>query len=146
MKPFPHHYEVSAACAPEGEVTLSSAGVEELKSSPPQEFDGPGDRWSPELLLLAALSDCFVLSFRAMAQASRFEWRSLDCRASGTLDRVDGRMRFTSIRLAARLALAAGAREDRAQRLLERAEKGCPIGSSLAVPVELETRIEVAPG
>ncbi len=144
MKPFPHHYEVEASGAPAGEVALRSAGVPELRSSAPREFDGPGDRWSPELLLLGALCDCFLLAFRAMAQASRLEWRTLDCKASGTLDRSDGTLRFTEIRMEARLVLEPGGREDRAARLLERAEKGCPIANSLAVPVALESRIEVA--
>jgi hypothetical protein len=33
----------------------------------PREFDGRGNQWSPESLLAAALADCFVLSFRAVA-------------------------------------------------------------------------------
>ena len=55
MKPLPHHYEVRLTGGPEGYAALSSAGVPELRSAPPLDFDGPGDAWSPEYLLLAAV-------------------------------------------------------------------------------------------
>ncbi|NUM89599.1 MAG: hypothetical protein HUU37_10375 [Bdellovibrionales bacterium] len=50
MHPFPHHYSVSAVARPDGTVPLSSPGLPELPSAAPREFDGPGDRWSPETL------------------------------------------------------------------------------------------------
>jgi uncharacterized OsmC-like protein len=30
-------------------------------------FDGPGDAWSPENLLLAAVQSCFLFTFQAVA-------------------------------------------------------------------------------
>jgi hypothetical protein len=38
---------------------------------------------------MASVIDCFALTFRAIARASKFKWTRLDCRAEGTLDRVD---------------------------------------------------------
>jgi organic hydroperoxide reductase OsmC/OhrA len=58
MHPFPHHYYVSAEGNATGAVTLSSPGLATLESAPPVEFDGPGDRWSPETLLVGAIADC----------------------------------------------------------------------------------------
>ena len=141
MKPFPHHYHLEAHCSPEGPVSLNSDGVAELTSDAPIEFDGPGGLWSPESLLVAAVADCFSLSFRAMAKASKLDWNELRCSADGTLDRVDGTMRFSQIDLRATLIVPAGARLDRAQRLLERAEKSCPITNSLSTPVRLEAEV-----
>ena len=43
-------------------------GVRVIESAPPKEFDGPGDQWSPEQLLTAAVADCFVLNFRTMTR------------------------------------------------------------------------------
>ena len=48
-----------------------------MHSSAPVEFDGPGDRWSPETLLIAAIADCFILTFRAIACATRMDWQGL---------------------------------------------------------------------
>ena len=51
-------------------VARLAAGVPELRTAPPLDFDGPGDAWSPEQLLLAAVEEaCFLLTFRSVAQA-----------------------------------------------------------------------------
>jgi organic hydroperoxide reductase OsmC/OhrA len=131
MHPFPHRYVVNAAVRPDGDVPLSADGVRIIESAPPREFDGPGNQWSPEGLLTAAVADCFVLTFRAIAAASKFPWVSLESRTQGTLDRVDGRMRFTRFDTHARLQLAEGADVERAKKLLERAEATCLVANSL---------------
>ena len=53
MHPYPHLYTVQALAARDGDVTLNSTGLPALATAPPAEFDGPGDRWSPETLLAA---------------------------------------------------------------------------------------------
>jgi organic hydroperoxide reductase OsmC/OhrA len=131
MHPFPHRYVVNAAVRPDGDVPLSTAGVRIIESAPPKEFDGPGNQWSPEGLLTAAVADCFVLTFRALAAASKFPWISLESSTQGTLDRVDGRMRFTRFDTHAKLQLAEGADVERARKLLERAELTCLVANSL---------------
>jgi organic hydroperoxide reductase OsmC/OhrA len=143
MQDFPHVYHVSSSAKPEGDVTLASPGLPELASAPPVEFGGPGGRWSPETMLVAAVADCFVLSFRAVASASRVPWTSLEVSADGTLDRVERVMRFTRIDLRAALRVPAGVDEGRAQRLLERAEQICLISNSLVCPRHLEASVEV---
>lgn len=144
MHPFPHHYTVSTLARPEGTVPLSSPGLPELASAPPREFDGPGDRWSPETLLTAAVADCLVLSFRAVATASKFTWLELACTTRGTLERVEGRNRFTRFDTQATLRVPAGTDTERAQRLLEKAEQVCLISNSLSGEHHLEARVESA--
>jgi organic hydroperoxide reductase OsmC/OhrA len=143
MQDLPHHYSVSAAATPEGEVTLASQGLASLASSAPVEFGGPGGRWSPETLLVAAVADCFTLSFRAVATASKLAWTSLDVRAIGTLDKVERATRFTKIDVRAALSVPAGVDAARAQRLLERAEQICLVSNSLVCPRHLEASVVV---
>jgi peroxiredoxin-like protein len=131
MHPFPHRYTVNASIRPNGDVPLSTEGVRVIESASPKEFDGPGNQWSPEGLLTAAVADCFVLSFRAIATASRFTWHHLEARTEGTVDRVDGKMRFTRFDTHAKLHVAAGADVERAKRLLEKAEAACLVSNSL---------------
>ena len=132
MHPFPHRYVVNAAIRPVGDVPLSAEGVRIIESAPPKEFDGPGNQWSPEGLLTAAVADCFVLSFRAIAAASKFAWNSLESRTEGTLDRIDGKMRFTRFDTHAKLHVAAGVDIERAKKLLEKAEMACLVANSLS--------------
>jgi len=143
MKDLPHSYSIRAAAKPEGDVTLAAEGLAAIASAPPLEFGGPGDRWSPETLLVAAVADCFALSFRALAAASKLAWSALDVRASGTLDKVERATRFTRVDVHAALQVPAGTDAARAQRLLERAEQICFISNSLACPRHLEASVEV---
>lgn len=144
MQDLPHTYSASAKSAPEGDVALASPRLPSLASAAPTEFGGPGDRWSPETLLVAAVADCFTLSFRAVAAASRLAWLALDVNATGTLDKVERATRFTRIDVRAALRVPAGVDPARAQRLLERAEQLCFISNSLVCPRHLEASVEVA--
>ena len=144
MQPFPHHYTVSARAGPTGDVVLNGERLPKLVSASPAEFDGPGDRWSPETLLVSAVADCFVLTFRAVARLSKLSWADLTCEASGTLDRVDRVTQFTAWSVRASLEIPDEADEDRARRLLTRAEQTCLITNSLKAPCILEIEIRVA--
>jgi organic hydroperoxide reductase OsmC/OhrA len=114
-----------------------------MTSASPAEFDGPGDRWSPETLLTAAVADCLVLSFRAVARASRLPWIALYCRATGTLDRLDGVTQFTAFAVEARLRVPATTDAVSARRALEKAERICLIANSLKAAVHLTITVDV---
>jgi len=141
MQDLPHHYAVAATGEPQGDVILATEGVDDLLSAPPVEFGGPGGRWSPESLLVAAVADCFVLSFRAIARASKLPWTSLHCAVSGTLDRSDGKTRFTAFALHARLVTPPDVEADKAVRLLEKAETSCLITNSMSAATHLTTEV-----
>jgi organic hydroperoxide reductase OsmC/OhrA len=144
MQPFPHRYTVVAATSEEGDVTLEGPRLSALRSAPPVEFGGPGDRWSPETLLVAAVADCFVLTFRAIAGVSRLPWVSLSCEVAGTVDRVERVTQFTGFLVRAHLLVPEGTNVEQANRLLERAEQACLVTNSLKAAARLETEIEVA--
>lgn len=142
MLGLPHQYFVTSTATPHGHVRLNSHGLAELTSEPPREFGGEGYLWSPETLLMAAIADCFVLTFRAVAQANRLDWAHMECAAQGTLDREDGTLRFTDIHLRVSLTLANVSDMERGRMLLERAEKGCLISNSLKCPRTLEVELD----
>lgn len=141
MQELPHRYLVSANANSTGNVVLSSSGIADLESAPPVEFGGPGDHWSPETLLVAAIADCFVLSFRAVARASRFEWEALTCQVDGTLDKIDRATQFTRFDLTATLTIPPGSDAAKATQLLEKSEHVCLISNSLKAETHLEARV-----
>jgi organic hydroperoxide reductase OsmC/OhrA len=141
MKPLPHTYDVQIAGGPEGYATLAVTGLPDVRSAPPLAFDGPGDAWSPEHLLLAAVEACFLFTLRGVARASRVEFTAIEISATGTVDRRDGAVRFTEIVLRPRLTVRPGADRDRVMRVLEKSEKACLVSASLATPVRLEAEI-----
>jgi peroxiredoxin-like protein len=141
MKPFPHSYDVRVEARSETEATISANGLTSLASAPPAEFGGPGNLWSPETLLVGAVADCFILTFKAIAAAARFNWTEIHCDGSGVLDRADGSVRFTRMLLHVRLTVPAGTDKQRAQVLLKKAEKGCLIGNSLRFSPEMRHEV-----
>lgn len=145
MQDFPHHYTVVAKAGPGGDVLLESDGLATIPSAPPREFGGPGDRWSPETMLVAAVADCFVLSFRAIATASKFSWVSLKCEAEGTLSRIDRTTSFTDFVVRATLEVNQDADEAKAQRILEKAENICLITNSLSGSTHLDAVVVTVP-
>jgi peroxiredoxin-like protein len=141
MEAYPHQYNVHAGAETEGSVRIEAQGLPPLTTAPPPQFGGPGGQWSPETLLVAAAADCFILTFRAIAAASKLPWRRLECEADGVLDRSDGIVRFTELRLRARLMLPAGGDRERAKRLLEKAEAACLVTNSLKLRPTLTAEV-----
>jgi organic hydroperoxide reductase OsmC/OhrA len=141
MNPLPHYYDVILAGGPTGYAVLSTPGVPDLRAAPPVDFDGPGDAWSPEHLLLAAVQTCFLFTLRSIARASQVAFVSLDVAAAGTVDRKDGVTRFTEIVLRPRLAVAPGTDRARALHVLEKSERHCLVSASLSTPIRLEPEI-----
>ena len=144
MQALPHRYRVKGTGRITGDVELTAERLAMLRSASPAEFDGPGDRWSPETLLVGAVADCFILTFRAIANASRLSWVSLDCDVTGTLDRVDRVSLFTHFDMAAHLVVPAGVDTDQARHALEKAERNCLISSSLKAPIALDATVGIA--
>jgi peroxiredoxin-like protein len=143
MKPLPHTYEVRLAGEATGYGTLSVDGLPDLRFAAPADFDGPGDAWSPEHMLLAAVEACFLLTLRSIARASKLEFSGLTLAGEGIVDRKDGALRFTEIVLRPRLTIAPGVDRERALRILEKSEKACLISASLSTPVRMEAEIVI---
>src|ERR1700758_705286 len=109
----------------------------------PPEFGGEPGLWTPEHLLVGALSTCFVATFRAVAQASKLEFGSLELQAEGKIENLEGSFRFTKIVLRPTLTIHREEQRERTARLLEKAERICLISRSLSCTVVLDPKIVV---
>lgn len=149
MKAYPHTYSVSAQGSSVGAVPVVSQGLPAIETAPPPEFDGPGGVWSPETLLVAAIANCFILTFRGVSRAVHFDWERLEAQVDGTLERVSGSTQFTRYHTRATLTMKAGTDHAKARELLKRAEKVCLVANSLRGERTLEVQLleasEVAP-
>lgn len=141
MKPLPHAYAVHLKAGPTGYATNSSEGLPELRAAAPRDYDGPGDAWSPEHLVLVSVQTCLLLTFRALARMSQLPFVDLEVDTSGTVDKQEGVTRFTDIVLRPKLSVPPGTNKERALKVLERSEKACLVSASLATPIRLEAEV-----
>lgn len=133
----------ASACR-RGTVRLTGERLPDLASASPAEFGGPGDLWSPETLLVAAVGDCFALTFRAVAAASKLAWAMLSCSVTGTLDRVERVTQFTAFEVRVELEIAPGSDAELARRVVDKAERHCVVSNSLKASVHVVPTITIA--
>jgi organic hydroperoxide reductase OsmC/OhrA len=63
--------------------------VPAIRFSAPPEFQGEAGFWTPEHFLLAAVASCFVTTFHAIAEISRFDPAELKLTAEGTIEKAE---------------------------------------------------------
>jgi peroxiredoxin-like protein len=112
-------------------------------ATPPQFPQGIPEKWSPEHLYTAAAVSCFMTTFLAIAEFSKFTYDGLRCDAEGILDKEDGKFQMTAIRLKPVLRIAAGKDRDRGMRILEKTKAACLISNSMITDVTMEPTIDV---
>ncbi|QSR84591.1 OsmC family protein [Methylacidimicrobium sp. B4] len=146
MHPLPHRYDVVARGGPTGLLSIEAANLPTLEATAPPQFGGPGNVWSPEALLVAAVASCFILTFDTIAELSRLPWIEIACPTEGILELADGKRRFTRFFLRPTLQLPKGADAKKAEHLLHKAEEHCLITASLSSSVSLSASLEFADG
>ena len=109
----------------------------------PPEFGGEPGLWTPEHLLLAAVSTCYIATLRAVAEASKLEFLSLELSLEGTIEKQEGGFRFTRIQMRPVVTIEKAEDRERMGRLLEKAEKVCLVSRSLTAAIILEPKILV---
>jgi organic hydroperoxide reductase OsmC/OhrA len=144
VHPYPHVYSVAGHAEAVGHVQTTADGLPMLLVASPIEFDGPGNLWSPETMLCAAVADCLVLTFRAVSRQSKLDWASIDCRVEGVLERTGGISRFTHFTSNVTLVIAPTVDAALARRVVEKSEQSCLVANSLNALREVRLQIRTA--
>lgn len=126
---------------------ISAAGKHDIDGSSDRPFRGDVDRWNPEEMLLAALSQCHLLSYLHVAAAAGVIVTDYTDDAVGTMEQTaNGGGHFTSATLRPVVTVAAADMVDRAMSLHHSAAEKCFIASSVNFPVGHEPQIVVSRG
>ena len=139
MTPFPHRYTVALANR-----QLVAPPREPIAAGTPPQFGGSDRVWSPEELLVAAALECLWTTFEAYARRDGLAVADWSGTGVAILDRGPRGPVFTSIVLGVDIEVGAGD-EERARRLLEKAEQGCIIANALNVPIQVDVSITTRP-
>lgn len=126
-------------------VTLAIEGKPELLASSDKPFRGDPSRWNPEDLLLAALSECHLLSYLHACVGAGVVVVSYTDRATGTMVE-DGRGggAFTEVVLRPEVVVADESMKDAATAAHQQAHDWCFIANSVNFPLRHEPTITVA--
>jgi organic hydroperoxide reductase OsmC/OhrA len=116
---------------------LRAAGKPDILSSADRAFFGDRDRWNPEDLLVASLSECHLLSYLHAAARAGVIVTAYTDEASGTMRQEGDGGRFTEVVLRPRVTIRGGDPE-LAERLHEEAAAMCFIAASVNFPVRHE--------
>ncbi|MDO5683442.1 MAG: OsmC family protein [Propionibacteriaceae bacterium] len=122
---------------------VQADGVPDLLASADSTFHGDRDRWNPELFLLAALSECHMLSYLHVAVRHGVVVTGYQDQAHGTLRlNRDSSGEFTEAVLRPDVTLADEAQRELADGLHHEAHELCFIARS----VNFEVRVEPVRG
>jgi organic hydroperoxide reductase OsmC/OhrA len=151
-----HHYEVSLTWSGNrGTGTsgykeygrdhiVSAPGKHDIEGSADKSFFGDVDRWNPEELLIAALSQCHMLSFLHVAADAGVVVVGYTDHAFGTLTlNSEGGGRMTEVRLAPEVEVP-GPLAESLDALHHRASALCFIANSVNFPVTHNPSVRVA--
>lgn len=111
-------------------------------ATPPQFPKGMEGIWSPEHLLTAAVSSCFMTTFLAIAENSKLTFDQFSCSASGKLEQIEGKYLMTEIVLEPILTIPIDTSIEKAERILIKSEAACLISNSIKSKVTLKINIK----
>jgi uncharacterized OsmC-like protein len=146
MIQYPMSFPVSSkSSAPTTETWTSSVGNESslltsILAIPP-EFDGPGGGHSPEDLYAMALLNCFIATFKVVAEKSRFPFKSLVGHGILTVDRNESGVPWMKS-IALRFTLSGTSDPERAKRILEKTSQSCMILNSVLTEKSFEFEVK----
>jgi organic hydroperoxide reductase OsmC/OhrA len=125
---------------------VRSAGKPDIAGSADTTFRGDADRWNPEELLLAALSQCHMLSYLHVAVMNGFTVVAYEDRATCDLDvHRDGSGEITAAVLRPIVTIREPEHAEAAQHAHETASGLCFIARSVSFPVLHEPEVRIAP-
>lgn len=111
-------------------------GKPPLQASADPAFLGTPDRWNPEELLLAALSQCHMLTYLALCARAGVVVTGYTDAASGAMrEEPCNSGRFTEVVLRPEVTVAGPSMTDAARALHQQAHKACFIANSVNFPV-----------
>lgn len=140
-----HYYEVAVQWENERKGKLSSPVLHsEIEVVTPPEFPkGIVGSWSPEHLLVAAVNGCLMTTFLAIAENSKLEYRDFYSKAIGKLEVIEGKYLISEIELIPVVTIEDEQQQDRAIRILQKAEANCLISNSIKSTIIFKPSVKI---
>lgn len=112
-------------------------------ATPPEFPKGVPNIWSPEHLYAGAINSCFMTTFLSVAENSRLEFESFECKTEIKMERIEKQFLITEAIIKPVLKLVDPEKDsNRAMRVFEMSNKYCLVTNSMKTKVFMEPTIE----
>lgn len=140
-----HLYEVALNWESDRKGLVSSPALESTieVATPPEFAKGVPGVWSPEHLLVAAVNSCLMTTFLAVAENSGLTFVQFESKATGKLEKVDGKYMISEITLSPVLTIDDIAGKEKAQKVLLKSEASCLISNSVKSHIVFKPEIKI---
>lgn len=140
-----HVYNVNLKWTNDRKGTMSSPELPiSIEVATPPEFDkGMPNIWSPEHLFTASVVSCFMTTFLAIAEYSKFDFISFKCDSEGVLEKIEGKYLITKIILKPEVVISDPEKIERAKRILEKSEAACLVSNSIKSEIVLKSTVTI---
>ena len=110
--------------------------------SPPPQFGGPDQgNWTPEDMFCAAISSCFILTFKSYTKIKKLDWRHISVIAEAYLDKTDKTLSFTKVIIKPTLEVCCEGNVDPYLEALHKAEEQCLVTNSIKSDIEFIPKV-----
>lgn len=137
MSDFPHIYTTSAKGNSGQILKLQANNVPDLDVAPPPQFGGPEGYWNPEAFFSAAVSTCFILTFKAIARGMKIDWSAIEVDVDAYLSKEGAKLSFTRVDIFVSLTVPVSSNHDTYLKALKKAEESCLITNSINAQMHL---------
>jgi organic hydroperoxide reductase OsmC/OhrA len=112
--------------------------------STPPEFGGPEGEWSPEHLFLSSITSCFMSTYLSFVNKMKIENTGFECTATGQVEIVDGKYKFTYIHIYPKAFVGIEADVEKARIAMEKTKKYCLISNSVNAEIVQHPEVAIA--
>lgn len=139
---YPVHFKVQAKSQGGIQHNWTSTATEaEIKTAIPPEFSGPGGGASPEDLYALSLGNCFLATFKVIAEKSKLNYELISVEVDLAVDYDEQKkLIMKSATLSAHLSRAEN--QDRALRLLQKTPDHCMILNSVKTIIDYRFTVD----
>lgn len=141
MSAFPKTFTVEST-GPAGVSTLWINQLTGKECTPltmaiPPEFEGPGGTYSPEDLYALSLMNCYLATFKYIAEKSKLNYTNISGQATLSVDLGENKAPWME-RVAVRISLEGCEQKERGLALLIKTKAHCMIINSVKTKVEFD--------
>ncbi|MGY5858609.1 MAG: OsmC family protein [Candidatus Thorarchaeota archaeon] len=122
---------------------ISVDGKSAIRSGSPLGGPEEASYYTPEDLFVASATICYMNGFANFCDKMHISFKSFECDAVGTLEKVGRSYEISKIEMNAKVGIEAEKLRKKIDRVLELAAKYCFVGNSMKCPITHSTAVVV---